>query len=78
MISEITVYTRPGCSYCSGLRSDLHRSGVTFCEIDIWDNPDAAEFVRSVADGNETVPTVTVGSISMVNPSVDQVMTAIG
>ncbi|MHB1090911.1 MAG: glutaredoxin family protein, partial [Ilumatobacteraceae bacterium] len=52
MISEITVYTRPGCSYCSGLRSDLHRSGVTFCEIDIWDNPDAAEFVRSVADGN--------------------------
>ena len=35
----------------------------------IWDDPDAAAYVRSVASGNETVPTVTVGERSMVNPS---------
>ena len=30
---------------------------------------EAAAVVRSVANGNETVPTVTVGDVSMVNPS---------
>ena len=35
---------------------------------DIWQHPDAAEFVRSVANGNETVPTVTVGDVAVVNP----------
>lgn len=29
-----------------------------------------AATVRSVADGNETVPTIFVGSVAMVNPTV--------
>ncbi len=36
-------------------------------------DPDAAAFVRSVANGNETVPTVAVGDVHMVNPSVRRV-----
>ena len=70
---EIVVYTRPGCPYCFTLRAGLRWSGLTFREIDIWENPAAAAFVRSVANGNETVPTVTVGGISMVNPSTRRV-----
>jgi mycoredoxin len=30
-------------------------------EINIWEDPQAAARVRSVANGNETVPTVFVG-----------------
>lgn len=70
---EVVVYARPGCPYCVSLRAGLRRSGVAFREVNIWDDPDAAAFVRSVASGNETVPTVTVGTISMVNPTARRV-----
>ena len=40
--------------------------------VNIWEDADAASFVRSVARGNETVPTVTIGDIALVNPSVGE------
>ena len=55
------------------LRSGLQRAGIEYREVNIWDDPEAAAFVRSVARGNETVPTVTVGSVSLVNPSAGEV-----
>ena len=36
------------------------------------DSPGAAR-VRSVADGNETVPTVFIGNVALVNPTVSLV-----
>lgn len=75
--AAITVYWRPGCPFCSTLRSGLRRAGLEFVEVDIWQDPDAAAFVRSVARGNETVPTVTIGDTSLVNPSVREVAAAV-
>ncbi|MDO8392385.1 MAG: glutaredoxin domain-containing protein [Actinomycetota bacterium] len=66
---QIVVYSRPMCSYCFLLRSALRRAELPFTEVNIWDDPQAAAFVRSVAGGNETVPTVTVGEVAVVNPS---------
>jgi glutaredoxin-like protein len=74
--NSVTVYWRPGCGFCSNLRRDLASTGLVYREINIWEHPDAAEFVRSVANGNETVPTVTVGDRSFVNPSAEQVLAA--
>ena len=37
----------------------------------IWENPDDAAIVRSLADGDETVPSVIVGPVGLVNPSMD-------
>jgi glutaredoxin len=68
---EITVFWRPGCPYCWRLRTRLKRAGVNVNEVNIWENADAAAFVRSVAGGNETVPTVRIGTDSFVNPSPD-------
>lgn len=68
-ISPITVYWRPGCPYCSRLRLGLQRAGIPVDEVNIWEEPSAAAIVRSIAGGNETVPTVVVGSTAMVNPS---------
>jgi len=70
---EIVLYSRPGCPYCFTLRAGSRRSGPAFREINIWDDPDAAAFVRSVADGNEIVPTVVVGDVHMVNPGAQRV-----
>ena len=66
---EIVIYTRPGCPYCFTLRAGLRRAGLAYREINIWEDPDAATLVRSVANGNETVPTVVVGDAHVVNPS---------
>lgn len=66
--SPVTVYWRPACPYCSRLRSRLRRAGVPLAEVNIWEDRDGAAFVRSVAGGNETVPTVRVGDRTFVNP----------
>lgn len=71
---EITVYWRPGCPLCSSLRGGLHRAGLPFREVNIWDDRSAAAFVRSVARGNETVPTVSIGKVNLVNPSTRRVL----
>ncbi|MEU0482419.1 glutaredoxin domain-containing protein [Streptosporangium sp. NPDC006013] len=64
----VVVYWRPGCTYCMRLRTRLRFTRLRYSEINIWRDPEAAAFVRSVADGNETVPTVTVAGEAMVNP----------
>ncbi|MGI5212581.1 glutaredoxin domain-containing protein [Plantactinospora sp. CA-290183] len=69
----VTVYTRPGCPYCFLLRRALRRHRIPFTEVDIWQDPAAAAAVRAVADGNETVPTVSVGVRWLVNPRVRQI-----
>jgi mycoredoxin len=71
---QVTFYWRPGCPFCSSLRAGLDRAGVAHADVNIWDDPAGAAFVRSVANGNETVPTVTVGTTSLVNPTPDQVV----
>ena len=73
----ITFYWRPGCGFCMGLERRLDRLGVPLDKRNIWDDPDSAAVVRSIANGNETVPTVVVGEIAMVNPSVNRVLEAI-
>lgn len=75
---QVRVYWRPGCGFCAGLLRALEREGLATERINIWDDEHAAEFVRSVAQGNETVPTVQVGSLALVNPSASEVMRAVG
>ncbi|MGI9610377.1 MAG: glutaredoxin domain-containing protein [Acidimicrobiia bacterium] len=74
---EVTVYWRPGCGFCARLLGDIDRAGLAHRKVNIWDKPEAAAFVRSVANGNETVPTVTVGKKAFVNPSLQQLQDAI-
>ncbi|WP_449061927.1 glutaredoxin domain-containing protein [Planomonospora algeriensis] len=74
----VVVYWRPGCPYCMRLRTRLRFTRLRYSEVNIWKDPDAAAFVRSVADGNETVPTVVVAGEAMVNPSKSRVLEAAG
>lgn len=76
-LETIHVYWRPGCPFCMSLDRALRDIEIPIERHNIWEDPDAAAFVRSVANGNETVPTVTVGDESMVNPSAKQVAAAV-
>jgi mycoredoxin len=74
---EIEFYWRPGCGFCSALRRPLLASGLPVKEINIWEDPDAAARVREVANGNEVVPTVIIGSTALVNPSFAEIEAAV-
>lgn len=76
--STVTFFWRPGCGFCARLRRDLLQAGVELDERNIWEDPDAAAFVRSVAGGNETVPTVVAGGEALVNPPAHAVVSRLG
>jgi hypothetical protein len=47
-------------------------------ELNIWSDPSAATFVRSVNGGDEMVPTVLVAGEILVNPTPRQVKRELG
>ena len=67
--TQIDLYWRPGCGFCSMLRGQLDKLGIERVDHNIWDDPSQADVVRQYANGNETVPTVVVGGVGLVNPS---------
>ncbi|KQU37420.1 glutaredoxin domain-containing protein [Rhodococcus sp. Leaf233] len=63
------IYWRPGCIFCLRLRVALLLRGKKAVWTNIRADAAAAARVRSVNDGNETVPTVFVGTEHRTNPS---------
>jgi mycoredoxin len=74
MPHQLTMYTTPWCGYCRRLKGQMDREGIEFAEVDIEQEPDAAEFVMSVNGGNQTVPTLLFpDGTALTNPSLAQV-----
>ncbi|MCU1641548.1 MAG: Mycoredoxin [Nocardia sp.] len=72
------MYSTTWCGYCRRLRTQLDESGITYTVIDIEENPDAAEFVGSVNNGNHVVPTIKYSDGSTAtNPTLKQVKQAL-
>ncbi|BBZ49119.1 mycoredoxin Mrx1 [Mycobacterium heidelbergense] len=72
--ASLTVYTTSWCGYCHRLKTVLKSSGIPYDEVDIEQDPAAAEFVGSVNGGNRTVPTVRFADGStLTNPNAAQV-----
>ena len=72
--SQIELYWRPGCGFCTMLQRKLDQLGIERVERNIWDSADDAATVRHHANGNETVPTVVIGDTGFVNPSAGQLV----
>jgi mycoredoxin len=74
MTASLTMYTTTWCGYCFRLKTALTSAGIPYTEVDIEQDPAAAEFVRSVNGGNQTVPTVKfVDGSALTNPNAAQV-----
>ena len=72
--AALTVYTTSWCGYCHRLKTALKAETICYDEVDIEQDPAAAEFVGSVNGGNRTVPTVKFADGStLTNPSAAQV-----
>jgi len=59
------------------LERGLNKLDLPITKHNIWDDPAYAATVRSIANGNETVPTVVIGEAKMVNPSAGEVLQAV-
>jgi len=54
-MSNVTIYTSPTCVYCHRLKDFLNTNNVEYSEVDVQQNPDAAQ--RIVAEtGQMGVP----------------------
>ncbi|MBV7411293.1 hypothetical protein KRX56_00855 [Dermabacteraceae bacterium TAE3-ERU27] len=63
------IFWRPGCPYCARLQTAIRGEKPHITWVNIWRDKDAAEFLRTLNDGNETVPTALVGEQVLVNPA---------
>ncbi|QYJ04099.1 NrdH-redoxin [Nocardioides panacisoli] len=74
---KVVVYFRRGCTFCEWLRLSLGSRRKDVVWVDIWADPEAAAYVRSVNDGNETVPTVVIDGAAHTNPAPRKVKAAL-
>lgn len=77
--TELTMYSTVWCGYCARLKAQMTREGISFVEVDIEADPQAAAMVEDVNHGNQTVPTIQFpdGSFAT-NPSIGQVKERLG
>ena len=70
MAQPLTMYTTTWCAFCKRLKSQLAKAGIDIAEVNIEQDPAAAEYVMSVNGGFQTVPTVVFPDGSaLTNPS---------
>ena len=70
MHSDLVMFTTTWCGYCVRLKRFLDREGISYREVNIEEDPEAAEFVMSVNRGNRTVPTLRFpNGEALTNPS---------
>ena len=55
---SVTMFSTTWCGYCRRLKSQMDREGIAYTEVNIEEDPALADFVMSVNNGNQTVPTV--------------------
>jgi mycoredoxin len=74
MSEQFTLYSTPWCGYCHRLKGQLDREGISYLEVDIEAQPEAADIVEKASNGNQTVPTlVFADGTALTNPSLAQV-----
>ncbi|HZC06921.1 MAG TPA: glutaredoxin domain-containing protein [Ktedonobacterales bacterium] len=56
--NEIKFYSTSWCGDCRRSRKVFQALGVSFSDIDIEEHPEAAEIVRQVNHGAQSVPTI--------------------
>ena len=70
----VTMYSTTWCGYCRRLRGQMDREGIAYSVVDIEQVPEAADYVMSVNDGNQTVPTLVFpDGTAATNPSLAEV-----
>lgn len=59
-MTEIKIYTKPGCPYCAAAKTDLDGRGAEYDEFDVLSDPSAMEEMTKLS-GGRTVPVIVEG-----------------
>lgn len=74
----VTIYSTPWCGYCTRLKRALEREGIDFHDVDIEQDPAAADLVMSLNGGMATVPTVVLADgTTLTNPGLPELLNAV-
>ena len=60
-MSEVTIYTKPGCPYCAAAKDDLQRRGVGYTEHNVKADKAALQEMLDRNGGRRQVPTIVEG-----------------
>jgi mycoredoxin len=72
--APVTMYSTVWCGYCQRLKAQMDRAGIEWAEVDIEADATAAQKVKAINGGNETVPTLVFADGSaLTNPSLKAV-----
>lgn len=74
---RVVVYWRKGCPFCKRLQLVLGKRVTDVVWVDVWADPDASAYVRSVNGGDEVVPTVVIDGVARTNPPPRAVVAAL-
>jgi len=59
-VTDVTIYTKPGCPYCTKAKEHYSSQGIDFKEIDVYSVPGAKEKAIELA-GKSIVPVIVDG-----------------
>jgi glutaredoxin 3 len=57
-MSQVEIFTKPGCPYCAGARDDLKRRGIHFVEHNVQASRDELRRMVELNGGLRRVPTI--------------------
>jgi glutaredoxin len=60
-MSEVTIFVKPGCPHCAGLKDDLRRRGIAYTEHNVLADPAALRRMLALNGGRRHVPTLLEG-----------------
>jgi mycoredoxin len=60
-MNDVTIFTKPGCPHCAGLKDDLHKRGVRYTEYNVLADPSALQRMLALNGGRRLVPTLVEG-----------------
>jgi glutaredoxin 3 len=61
MVSEVTIYTKPGCPYCRAAKDDLRRRAIAYTEHNVQADAAALRQMLALNGNRRQVPTLVEG-----------------
>ncbi len=59
-MSNVVMYTKPGCPYCAKAKVWYSENGISFTEKNAQDNRDFRQEMLGFSEGDPTVPVIVV------------------
>lgn len=57
-MSEVVIFTKPGCPYCAAAKDHFQRQGIHYTEYNVTADPSALRRMLELNGGRRQVPTI--------------------